>query len=630
MRNGTLRRPRLLRRLAQTSAVPLTLIVAPAGYGKTTLLSHWFQEDRRDLGWLAVEDADDDPDRLVASIVFALDEFLPPDPSLAELAAAIEEREEPFVLVLDDVHHLRSPEALAVVLEVADCVPPGSQVVLAGRHEPDLPIGSLRAQGRLIDLRARDLVMTRREGALMLSLAGLDLAPEDMELLLARTEGWPAGLYLAALSLRGRPDVHRAVARFGGDDRLLSDYLRDEVLNTLDETQRAFLERSSVIDELSGPVCDAILDRSGSGRMLRQLSRSNVLVAPLDNADASYRYHPLFAGMLQAELRRRDAGGEVDLHRRASEWYAAAADGDRAIEHAIAAGDIERAGALIWSTAAARVLDGRGTGVRRWLDRFTVEQTAAHATLGLTAAARHVAMGERDLAEHWTSAAQRALGGTCDAELLAGVKTMRAAVARDGFARMLRDAESAYRQLPEDSPWRSLCCLLRGVGEHLNGDADGARSHLEEGARRGAIAAPGVQALCLAELALIAIADGDWEHGPLLAARARRSSGSGSTASRRPPWCTRRRRSCAPTATASRTPRPTGAVRRTCSRSFRTTSRGTTSRRGSRSPARRCAWATSPARARSWPRRRERSGRTNRRFCAAGSMSCGSRSRRSR
>ena len=216
--------------------------------------------------------------------------------TLVELAAMVERREEPFVLVLDDLHHLRSREAHGVVMAIADAAPPGSQVVAAGRREPDLPIGRLRAQGRLIDFRARDLVMTPREAVAMLSLAGLDLPPDDVRVLLERTEGWPAGLYLAALSLAGRQDVHRAVARFGGDDRLLADYVRDEVLSPLDSEQHAFLEQTSVLDELSGPLCDAVLRRHGSGAVLRDMSRSNLLVVPLDDADVSYRYHPLLGG----------------------------------------------------------------------------------------------------------------------------------------------------------------------------------------------------------------------------------------------------------------------------------------------------------------------------------------------
>jgi LuxR family maltose regulon positive regulatory protein len=519
LRRGTVRRERLLRRLGQSKHVPVVLVVAPAGYGKTTLLVHWLQAGPRPTAWLTIDPADDDPERLIASLAIALGE--PADLTLAALTYAVERREEPLVVALDEVHHLRSTEALAVVDALADAVQPGSQVVLAGRCEPALPIGRVRAQGRLIELRARDLVMTRREAANLLSLAGLELPPEDVQVLLERTEGWPAGLYIAALSLRGRADLHRGVERFGGDDRLLTDYLRDELLDGLDAERLRFLEHSSVLDELSGPVCDAVLERTASGVALRDMSRSNLLMEPLDHADASYRYHGVLAGMLRAELRRTDPTAEAELHRRASTWYAGAGDADRAIEHAIAAGDLARAGALLWTTAAARVLDGRAADVRRWLDRFTPAQIASQPTLALTAAAQHLVAGERDLIEHWAAVAARTLAGDEAASLEAGVQAMRAAVARAGIAAMGRDAACGYERLAEDSPWRSLCCLLEGVATHLQGDDAAARRQLEEGARRGAIVAPVVQALCLAQLALLAIDAGDWQQAQLLAARGR-------------------------------------------------------------------------------------------------------------
>jgi LuxR family maltose regulon positive regulatory protein len=518
LRRGTVRRERLLRRLAQSDHVPVTLVVAPAGYGKTTLLVHWLQADSRPLTWLTIDAADDDPERLIASLALALGE--PADLTLAAVTYAVERREEPFVLALDDVHHLRSADALAVVDAIVDAVPPGSQVVLAGRCEPALPIGRLRAQGSLVELRTPDLVMTRREAAKMLSLAGLELPPADVQVLLDRTEGWAAGLYIAALSLRGRSDLHRAVEGFGGDDRLLADYLRDELLDGLDAERRRFLERTSVLEELSGPLCDAVLRRTASGVALRDMSRSNLFVVPLDQVDTSFRYHGLVAGMLRTELRRTDPACEAELHRRASCWYAGAGDADHAIEHAIAAADFARAGALLWATAG-RVLDGRAADERRWLDRCTPEQIASQPTLALTAAAQHLVAGERDLVEHWTAIAARTAGGDDASALEAGAQAMRAAVARAGIAAMRRDAVSSGERLPEDSPWRSLCCLLEGVAVHLQGDADAARRQLEEGARRGAIVAPVVQALCLAQLALLAIDDGDWERAHLLAARAR-------------------------------------------------------------------------------------------------------------
>jgi len=533
LRRRTLRRERLVRRLAQSADVPLVLVVAPAGYGKTTLLSHWVGAEPRTVGWLTADEADDDPSRLVTAIALALShagaagDGLRAVPTgaagtmLGELARSLEARERPFVLVVDDVHRLRSPEALATLEAVIGAVPPGSQVVLASRDEPALPIGRLRAEGMLVDLRARDLVMSRREAALMLAMSGLDLPAQDVLVLLQRTEGWPAGLYLAALSLRDRPDVHGAVARFGGDDRLMADYVREELLGTLADDERAFLQRTSLLDTLSGPLCDAVLESRGSGVVLRDLSRSNVLVVPLDDVDTTYRHHPLLARMLQAELRRAEPEREVGLHRRASAFYAGAGDVDRAIGHAIEAGDATGAGRLLWTCAGGHVLDGRNADVQSWLAHFTPDQIAAHPTLALTAAASHLARGERELVEHWTAAAERRAGDTDAEPVEAGVAMMRAAVARDGLDRMVADAGRAYAHLAEDSPWRSLCCLLRGVGEHLRGDGSAGRAHLEEGARRGAIAAPSVQVLCLAQLALIALDGGDWEQAQLLTSRAR-------------------------------------------------------------------------------------------------------------
>jgi LuxR family transcriptional regulator, maltose regulon positive regulatory protein len=518
LRRGTVRRERLLRRLGQSAHVPVALVVAPAGYGKTTLLVHWLQGDARPLTWLTIDRADDDPERLIASLAVALGE--PADLTLAAVTYAIERSDEPFVLALDDVHHLRSAEALAVVGAIADAVPPGSQVVLASRCEPGIPIGRLRAQGKLIELRTPDLVMTRREAAKMLSLAGLELPPADVQVLLERTEGWPAGLYIAALSLRGRTDLHQAVERFGGDDRMLADYLRDELFDGLDAERRRFLERTSVLEELSGPLCDAVLRRTASGVALRNMSRSNLLVLPLDHADTAYRYHGLLAAMLRTELRRTDPACEAELHRRASRWYSGAGDADHAIGHAIAAADLARAGELLWANAG-RVLDGRAADVRRWLARFTPEQIASQPTLALTAAAQHLVAGERDLVEHWTAVAAGTLRGDEASSLDAGVHAMNAAVARTGIAAMRRDAARSCEHLAEDSPWRSLCCLLGGVATHLQGDTGAARRELEEGARRGAIVAPVVQALCLAQLALLAVDDGDWERAHLLAARGR-------------------------------------------------------------------------------------------------------------
>ena len=536
VRSDTFRRERLLQRLTQSTDVAIMLLVAPAGYGKTTLLVQWLAGDPRDVVWLSIDDSHNDADRLAAAISQAATDIVSPRraarylqlapadgtvDNAGRLASELQTAERPFVLVLDDVDRLRSQRALATLRAVADAVPPGSQLVLASRQEPALPIGRFRADGRLIDLRQGDLAMTRHEAAAMLALAGLELGARDVLVLLGRTEGWPAGLYLAALSLRDKRDTHRAVTRFDGDDRLMADYVRDELLGGLGDDERAFLRRTSVLDRLCGPLCDALLERRGSGELLRRLSRSNVLLVPLDDADHSYRYHRVLSRMLQAELGRVEPELEAELHRRAGRWYRDAGDTERAIGHAVAGGDVDGAGELLWPSAAAAVLDGRAADLRRLVERVSPSQVAAHPKLALAAAATHLDAGDRSQVAHWTAIAAGHAAQRGDTLVGAGVALMRAVLAQDGIARMVDDAAGAYADLPDDSPWRALSCLARGVGTHLADAPDAARALLEEGARRGAIAGRYVQALCLAQLALVELDAGDFERAALLTSRAR-------------------------------------------------------------------------------------------------------------
>lgn len=527
LRAGVLVRERLVRRLAQAADIPLVLLVAPAGYGKTTLLGQWTRAERRPSRWITCAEGDDDPARVVAMIALALGDLRGGRPgrlgttgTLVAVSRGLERITEPCVLVLDDAHHLRSPGALAALISVAELLPDGAQLVLSCREEPALPIGRLRTQGQLVDFRTRDLAMTRGEATKMLALAGLELPPEAVLVLHQRTQGWPAGLYLAALSVRACTDRRGAADAFDGDDRLVADYLRDELLASLEDRQREFLRSAAVLDTLTGPLCDAVLESNGSGEVLRRLSRANALLSTLDSTDATYRCHPMLARMLRAELRRTDPQLESSLHRRASAWYAANGDLDRATSHAIDAGDVDRAGTLLWAVAAEHVLDGRRATVERWLERLGRDTVATQPALALSAAACHLAAGRRDLVEHWADAAERAAGETEDAAVRSGILLMRAAVARNGIAQMDVDAARAYELAPQDSPWRAFACLLRGVAAHLRGMPQPARAQLEEGARRGAVGAPAVQTSCLAQLALLAVESGDWEEGLLLVARA--------------------------------------------------------------------------------------------------------------
>jgi len=478
---GLVGRDRLLRRLLGARDVPLVVLLAPAGYGKTTLLCQWAQHDARPFMWLERE----------------------------ELADAVDDLEAPSVLVVDDAHLGDSTDAADAVLAAIADLPHGSQIALASRREPALPLGRLRAHRGMVELRSADLAMRRGEAAALVSSVGLDLHRHELQILMQRTEGWAAGLYLAALSLRTGSDAD-AVSRFGGDDRMVADYLRDEVLSELAPDDLEFVVATSVLDRLSGPVCDAVTGRGRSAGRLRRLSRSNLLVLPLDHNDESYRYHPLLLDHLRAELRRRDGEAEPELHRLASGWYAHNGDLDAALHHALAAGDLARGGALLWEAAGGWAARGRNASLEGWLDRFTDGEIATTPALAVTAALTHLANGQGDLVERWAAAAPRT----------AALELLLAALGRNGIAAMAERAAAAGPFAPGDSPGRAMRCLVHGVGLQLSGHGEQARAELENGVRHGALAAPALQALCLAQLALLAVDQDDWQAAVAHAERA--------------------------------------------------------------------------------------------------------------
>lgn len=508
--------------LAATDA-SVVMLAAPAGYGKTTLLAEWDAADARDFAWISVDDRENDPARLLGSIARAMAELEPidravfdalsvPRPSilnvvLPRLVDAVGQMDQPFVLVLDDVHRLDDPISLKALSVLGEHVPASSHLALAGHVEPSIGIARLRAHRRLVELRAHDLVMTRSEAADLLGAAGFELSAGAIRRLVERTEGWPAALYLATLTLAGERDPADAIERFAGDDRMVADYLREEFLASQAAKDLEFLTATSILDRMNGPLCDAVVEREGSAERLRRLSRSNLLLVPLDRRDEEYRYHALLREMLASELRRRGTQRESSLHARASRWYAERGEFDHAIRHAIAAGDRRVAGRLIWSKTPEYESGGREATLRRWLERFTEEEIAESPELCLAVAANYVTRGDGAQAERWTAAAMSAAADAPESHrgsIEAGAGIVRAAgAARDGMSRMRKDAASAAELLPEESPWRSLCCLIEGVAYHLTTQADRARSALSEAVRRAAPATPNVHTLGLAQLALL-------------------------------------------------------------------------------------------------------------------------------
>jgi LuxR family transcriptional regulator, maltose regulon positive regulatory protein len=500
-RDALVARPRLVRRLLSARGTPVVLLVAPAGYGKTALLSEWERRDGRSFAWV-------DPLDMEEGIEQAL-------------SRPGEGRD--HVIVIDGLRSSDWPHCMRLLAKMIDQLEdPSSQLVLGSRTEPPLGLGALRAQRKLFELRTADLAMTLDEAAELVTLRGLALDQDELEPLVRRTEGWPAALYLATLAAHQERHPSRALASFGGEDRFVADYIGDEVLEPLGAQQLSFLARSSVLGSLSGPLCDFVLERADSARQLKRLSRMNLMLVPLDRSDEEYRYHRLFAQALRAELRRSEPEMEALLHRRAALWYLEHGDVERSIEHAIAGGDDVGAGKLLWSHSASILGFGQSDQLAEWLEAFDDVRVAACPTLALSAAAHSLAAGDRDLVEYWTSAAQRALDGSEDAALEGEALLLRAAVAEDRVTGMGElAAAAAAAGVPDDSPWRALGCLLEGVAAHLTGERERAREILEEGARRSAARAPNLQALCLAQLALLALDRHDLAAAESLAARAR-------------------------------------------------------------------------------------------------------------
>ena len=442
--------------------------------------------------------------------------------ALRRLTKHLTRRESPAVLVLDDLQVIHTQESRAAVTAIGHVCGQGLQLALASRAHDVLPVARLRAHGNSVELRAEELAMTRSEAAALLSSAGLELSTEQALIIARQTEGWPAGLHLAALSLREQGERLPPVGAFAGDDRLVTGYVREEFLAELPAAELEFLTGTSVLDRLSAPVCDAVLGREDSARMLAQLAQSNAMLVALDRRDTTYRYHDLFAKALRAQLRRLEPARETLLHQRACAWYAANGDAARAIGHAIDGEDIEIAAALLWESALQSIARGQQDAVRDWLDRFSDEAVADHPLLALVAAAAALASGDMYEAERWTTLA-RSVPGDDAAE--AGIALMLAAIGKRGVAEMGADAARADVLLQDRSPWRVVSLLLGGVAQQLAGNPDEARDRLEEGAHLAAAPAPLVQALCLSQLALLAAADDDLDHAALLAGRARAQVG---------------------------------------------------------------------------------------------------------
>ncbi len=514
----------LLRQLLGSEA-SLVVVGAPAGYGKTILLSQYAAVVDRPFVWLSLDATDADPVLLALELATAIDRVAPVDArvfaSLGRPAPAIERVVLPglvnslhaagnVALAVDDLQLVDSPESLAVLSFLCQHLPPGVQLLVASRDTPALPLGSLRVHGGLLELGWGDLALSRTELEDLMRATGAPLEGLDLDALHERTEGWPAAVYLAALHLR---DGGGRGSRFGvaGDDRDLVDYLSSELLTRLPPGRLSFLLRTSVLDRISAPLCDAVLGRQDSAQEIAELEHSNLFLVPLDRRREWYRYHHLFRDVLRAELARRNARSVPSLHRRASRWHEREGTPEEAVQHALAAKDMRRAAELVVHTARGLSRIGRLATVRRWLEAVPEDVIADSGPLAMTAAHAMALSGERQRARRYVAVAEGApwsgLGPAGETSPEAAVALIKATYGWEGVSRMRADALTAYRLLPAGHPAHEPAAVALGCCLMLLGRTAEAVPLLEEASAVGKAAAM-ASILALGVLAQIALEEG--------------------------------------------------------------------------------------------------------------------------
>jgi len=486
------RRERLFELLDAAEGLPLTLVAAPAGFGKSVLVAGWARERAEALAWLSLDRADDSSARFWSYVVAALqtiDEGLgrsaqqilrspqPPDDEavVTTLVNDLAELSDPVVLVLDDYHLITSQRIHEGLLLLLEHMPPGARVVVTTRADPPWPLAQLRASGRMAELRSADLRFTDQEAVLLLESVGLELGMEEVRMLESRTEGWVAGLQMAALSMRGRAETTAFIRAFAGDHRFVFDYLAEEVLTHLTEHTRRFLVQTSILERLEGDLCDAVTGGEGGQKDLERLEQMNVFTDSLDDERRWFRYHQLFADILRSRLPETDVP-EAELHRRASEWFEAREFEAEAIHHALEAGEVDRAARLIGGAASVSFMVGDQVLVLDWLRRLPSGAIASRPELALIDAwARFVTgdwEGMRPAVELAAEAIEAAPSGPEKEGMQGQLDGIRSWIAYQtgDLAACVELAEGALPRMPDDGlvPSRIVAAAL-GYGLLLEG-----------------------------------------------------------------------------------------------------------------------------------------------------------------
>jgi LuxR family maltose regulon positive regulatory protein len=502
-------------------------VTAPAGYGKSTLLAQWAHEEDRPVAWVSLDRLDDDPAVLLTLMASAYTRASPGNAGLVtdirgagqsvlgraapRLASAFSTAD-PFVLMLDDLHELQSPachDALGVAISG---IPSGSQVVTASRSEqPHLP--RLRAARDALEFGASDLALDAHGAEQIFSAAHVELTPELAAAVTRRTEGWPAGLYLAALTAgegRGEP------SEVSGEDRYVADYLYRESLIRLPEEVQRFLRRTAVLDQVCGPLCDAVVGESGSQEFLRTLEASNMFLIPLDRTRNWYRYHALFREFLLGELRRVEPDIIMKLHLRAADWYESNASPATAVEHLLHTTQRDRCLQLVSELVLPTYEAGHMSTLQRWLSTLGDDAIEGYPPLAVTAGWVTALTGQVAEAQRWAAIVDAAsfdlvpVDGT--ASFASARALLRGTMCPDGPEQLMADASLALAEEPPWSSWRDQALCLAGEAHLLAGDVDLADARFAESSGVGAkLGSADALVLSESERAVLAMDRGRWE-----------------------------------------------------------------------------------------------------------------------
>lgn len=502
-------------------------VVAPAGYGKTTFLTRWAEADTRPFAWVALDSRDDDPVVLLRYIAGAMHQLEPIPTNVWKalsggsasgwtkrvigLGNALAAYEQPFVLAFDDLHTVSNPTSMDVIAELLQSIPAGSQIAVASRQQPELPLGRWRAHGWLHEIGPADLRLNGDEADLLLTAAGIALGEDEINELTERTEGWPAGLYLAALSMQAGTPSPASAGVFAGDDRFVSDYFRAELMSRLPGDETHFLKQTSVLERMCGGLCDSVVGATGSAAVLDRLERTNQFVVPLDRRGEWYRYHHLFADLLRHELATSQPDAAAELNRRAMAWCIDHDLPEAALIYGHAAGETDQVASLIDELALPTHYDGRMETLDGWLRWFSEEDLRRYPALAVEGAWLRALTGRSEEAESWLALAE---GATSTIPLSDGSATidpwvalLRMGMMPYGPEKAVADGDLAFAEIAPDSPWRPAVLAVRGTARIVLGAAEDAIDDLTAAADAGA-SQPATVAH--GELALLAVRRAAW------------------------------------------------------------------------------------------------------------------------